>query len=70
MKYKTVKTLLGIDPMIRFNLLNYGKRRKRKKNQMTKPKTTPRRKRVPRSQKQKQKPVRKPTKIPIKRKQS
>lgn len=31
MKYKTVKTLLGIDPMIRFNLLNYGKRRKRKR---------------------------------------
>lgn len=31
MKYKTVKTLLGIDPMIRFNLLNYGKKRKTKK---------------------------------------
>lgn len=31
MKYKTVKTLLGIDPMIRFNLLNYGKKKKTKK---------------------------------------
>lgn len=31
MKYKTVKTLLGIDPMIRFNLLNYGKKKKKKK---------------------------------------
>lgn len=31
MKYKTVKTLLGIDSMIRFNLLNYGKKKKTKK---------------------------------------
>ena len=31
MKYKTVKTLLGIDPMIRFNLLNYSKKKKTKK---------------------------------------
>lgn len=31
MKYKTVKTLLDIDPMIRFNLLNYGKKKKPKK---------------------------------------
>lgn len=31
MKYKTVKTLLGIDPMLRFNLLNYSKKRKTKK---------------------------------------
>lgn len=31
MKYKTVKTLLDIDPMIRFNLLNYGKKKKTKK---------------------------------------
>lgn len=31
MKYKTVKTLLNIDPMIRFNLLNYGKKKKAKK---------------------------------------
>lgn len=31
MKYKTVKTLLDIDPMMRFNLLNYGKKKKTKK---------------------------------------
>ena len=31
MKYKTVKTLLNIDPLIRFNLLNYGKKKKTKK---------------------------------------
>lgn len=38
MKYKTVKTLLGIDPMIRFNLLNYGKKKKTKKESKDKTK--------------------------------